>query len=288
MRDFNVQPQALALRVGLLVVAAVLLVFLSRQGWLRPVEDAVSYVAVPIQRALDSSTGAVAYVMGSFQETRNLREENEALRLDVEKLQRQVISLRGAEIENRTLREQLGYAQANTEWNFISAQVIGRDPTNLLDAIVIDVGQNEGLGVGMVVVTHRGVIGKVSRVNANSSNVQLITSPSSAVNTVVQGGARRTFGVVYGTPDGRLEMRYVLQTEELNERDIVVTSGIGGGLPKDFVVGRVMSVQQEDYEEFKTAAIKPYVDFSQIEHVMVVVNFVPMPLEERNFSGPPQ
>lgn len=288
MRDFNVQPQALAVRLGLLVVAAVLLVFLSRQGWLRPVEDAVSYVAVPMQRALNSTTGAAAYVLGSFQETRDLREENEALRLDVEKLQRQVISLRGAEIENRTLREHLGYVQANTEWNFISAQVIGRDPTNLLDAIIIDVGQNGGLKEGMVVVTHLGVIGKVTRVSAQSSNVQLITSPSSAVNAVVQGGVRRTFGIVYGTPDGRLEMRYVLQTEELNERDIVVTSGIGGGLPKDFVVGKVMSVQQEDYEEFQTAEIQPYVDFSQIEHVMVVANFVPLPLEERNFSGPPQ
>lgn len=288
MRDFNVQPQALAVRLGLLVVAAVLLVFLSRQGWLRPVEDAVSYVAVPMQRALDSTTGAAAYVLGSFQETRDLREENEALRLDVEKLQRQVISLRGAEIENRTLREHLGYVQANTEWNFISAQVIGRDPTNLLDAIIIDVGQNGGLKEGMVVVTHLGVIGKVTRVSAQSSNVQLITSPSSAVNAVVQGGVRRTFGIVYGTSDGRLEMRYVLQTEELNERDIVVTSGIGGGLPKDFVVGKVLSVQQEDYEEFQTAEIQPYVDFSQIEHVMVVANFVPLPLEERDFLGPPQ
>lgn len=285
MRDFNVQPQALALRLALLVIAAVLLVFLSRQGWLRPVENAVSYVAVPIQRALDSTTGAAAYVLGSFQETRNLREENAALRRDVENLFQEVVSLRGAKIENRTLREQLGYVQTTSEWDLLPAQVVGRDPTNLLDSIIIDRGSNGGLERGMVVVTHLGVVGKVTSVTSHWSKVQLITSPSMAVNAVVQGGPRRAFGIVYGTPDG-LQMRYILQTEELSEHDLIVTSGVGGGYPKDLVLGKVVNVQQEDYEVFQTAVIEPYVDFSQLEYVMVVANFVPLPLEERDITGP--
>lgn len=286
MRDFNTHPQALALRVGLLIVAAVLLVFVSRQGWLRPVESAVAFVAVPIQRALDSTTGAAAYVLGSFQETRNLRAENAALRRTVEELLPEVARLRGAEIENRALREQLGYVQTSSEWDFISAQVIGRDPTNLLDVIIIDRGSNVGIERGMVVVTHLGVIGKVTRVASHWSKVQLITSPSSVVNAVIQGGPRRAFGNVYGSPEGRLEMRYILQTEELNVRDLVVTSGLGGGLPKDFVVGKVVDVEQADYELYQTALVEPFVDFSQLEHVMVVANFVPLPLEEREFTAP--
>ena len=286
MRDFNTHPQALALRVGLLVVAAVLLVFLSRQGWLRPVESAVAFVAVPIQRALDSTTGAAAYVLGSFQETRNLRAENAALQRTVEELLPEVARLRGAEIENRTLREQLGYVQTNSEWDFISAQVIGRDATNLLDVIIIDRGSNVGIERGMVVVTHLGVVGKITRVTAHWSKVQLITSPSSVVNAVIQGGPRRAFGNVYGSPEGRLEMRFILQTEELNVRDLVVTSGLGGGLPRDFVIGQVVNVEEADYELYKTALVEPFVDFSQLEHVMVVANFVPLPLEERDFAGP--
>lgn len=286
MRDFNVQPQALALRVALLVVAAVLLVFLSRQGWLRPVESAVAFVAVPIQRALDNTSGGAAYVLGSFQETRNLRAENAALRRDVEKLYQEVVSLRGARIENRRLREQLKYVQTSTEWDLLPAEVIGRDPNNLLDSIIIDRGTSGGLEKGMVVVTHLGVVGKVTRVSSRWSKVQLITSPSMAVNGVVQGGTRRTFGIVYGTPEG-LQMRYILQTEELNDNDLIVTSGVGGGFPKDLVLGKVTIVQQEDYEVFQTAVIQPLVDFSQLEHVMVVANFVPLPLEEREYIGPP-
>lgn len=286
MRDLNTHPQALVMRLALLIVAAVVLVFLSRQGWLRPVENAVSFVAAPIQRALDTSTGAVAYVLGSFQETRNLREENAALRRTVEELLPEVARLRGAEIENRTLREHLGYAQTNSEWNLVSAQVIGRDATNLLDVIIIDRGSNSGLEKGMVVVTHLGVVGKITRVASHWSNVQLITSPSSVLNAVVQGGPRRAFGNVYGSPEGRLQMRYILQTEELNVDDLVVTSGLGGGLPKDFVIGRVVRVKQADYELYQTAEIEPFIDFSQLEHVMVVADFVPLPLEEREFSAP--
>jgi rod shape-determining protein MreC len=288
MRDFKSSPQALAVRLALLVVAAVVLVFLSRQGWLGPVESAVAYVAVPISRALDTTTGAASYVLGSLQETRNLREENAALRRTVEELLPEVAKLRGAEIENRTLREQLGYVQTNTEWKLVPAQVIGRDPTNLLDVIIIDRGSSGGMEAGMVVVTHLGVIGKITKVTSYWSKVRLITSPSSAVNVVVQGGTRRTFGIIYGTSDGRLEMRYILQTEELDNRDLVVTSGIGGGFPRNFVVGKVTDIQQEDYEVFQTALIDPFVDFSQIEHVMVVADFVPLPLEEREYLGPAQ
>ena len=286
MRDFNTHPQALALRLALLLVAAVLLVFLSRQGWLRPVESAVAFVTVPIQRALDTTTGAAAYVLGSFQETRNLREENAALRRTVEELLPEVARLRGAEIENRTLRQQLGYAQTNSEWHLLSAQVIGRDPTNLLDVILIDRGSSSGVEKGMVVVTHLGVVGRITGVASRWSKVQLITSPSSVVNAVVQGGPRRAFGNVYGSPEGRLQMRYILQTEELDVHDLVVTSGLGGSLPKDFVLGRVINVQQADYELYQTAEIEPFVDFSQLEHVMVVANFVPLPLEEREFPEP--
>ena len=285
MRDLNTRPQALVIRLALLIVAAVVLVFLSRQGWLRPVENAVSFVAAPIQRALDTSTGAAAYVLGSFQETRNLREENAALRRTVEELLPEVARLRGAEIENRTLREHLGYAQAHSDWNPVSAQVIGRDPTHLLDVIIIDRGSSNGLEKGMVVVTHLGVVGKITKVASHWSKVQLITSPSSVVNAVVQGGPRRAFGNVYGSPEGRLQMRYILQTEELDVHDLVVTSGLGGGLPKDLVIGRVVEVKQADYELYQTAEIEPFVDFSQLEHVMVVAEFVPLPLEEREFTG---
>ena len=285
MRDLNTRPQALVIRLALLIVAAVVLVFLSRQGWLRPVENAVSFVAAPIQRALDTSTGAVAYVLGSFQETRNLREENAALRRTVEELLPEVARLRGAEIENRTLREHLGYAQAHSDWNPVSAQVIGRDPTHLLDVIIIDRGSSNGLEKGMVVVTHLGVVGKITKVASHWSKVQLITSPSSVVNAVVQGGPRRAFGNVYGSSEGRLQMRYILQTEELDVHDLVVTSGLGGGLPKDLVIGRVVEVKQADYELYQTAEIEPFVDFSQLEHVMVVAEFVPLPLEEREFTG---
>ncbi len=285
MRDLNTRPQALVIRLALLIVAAVVLVFLSRQGWLRPVENAVSFVAAPIQRALDTSTGAAAYVLGSFQETRNLREENAALRRTVEELLPEVARLRGAEIENRTLREHLGYAQAHSDWNPVSAQVIGRDPTHLLDVIIIDRGSSNGLEKGMVVVTHLGVVGKITKVASHWSKVQLITSPSSVVNAVVQGGPRRAFGNVYGSSEGRLQMRYILQTEELDVHDLVVTSGLGGGLPKDLVIGRVVEVKQADYELYQTAEIEPFVDFSQLEHVMVVAEFVPLPLEEREFTG---
>jgi len=274
------------LRVVFLVSAAVLITFLSTRGWFQPVESAVGLVTMPLQRILDASGRAVSSVAGSFTETRDLRAENAALKKTVDELVREVVMLRGAELENRTLREQLGYVQSATEWRYLPAQVIGRDPTKVLEYIIIDRGSESGVREGMVVVTPRGLVGRVTRVTPHWAKVLLITSPSSAVNAVVQGGSQRAFGIIYGAADGRLQMRYILQTEEVRLRDLVVTSGMGGGLPRNLTIGQVINVQRADFQMFQTAEIEPFVDFAHLEHVLVIANFLPQPLEERDNRAP--
>ncbi len=268
-------------RLVLLILLALFVLFSSRQGWLAPLEDGVAAVVVPVQKALAGGSRAVAATLASLRETRNLRAENAALQRTVDELVREVVRLRAAELENRTLREQLGYVQTQVEWTFLPAQVIGRDPTGVLDYVLIDRGRRGGVQEGMVVVTPRGLVGRVTAAGAQWAKVLLITSPSSAVSTAVQGGARQAYGVAYGTPAGAIQMRYILQTEQVRLRDIVVTSGIGGGFPKDLIVGQVIHVERSDVAMFQTADLEPFVDLAHLEQVLVIGNFVPQPLEER-------
>ena len=63
-----------------------------------------------------------------------------------------------------------------------------------------------------------------------TSKVLLITDASSAVNAILQSS--RLNGVVRGTPSGDLVMDYIPQGEEFSVGEVVLTSGLGGRVPR--------------------------------------------------------
>jgi rod shape-determining protein MreC len=77
-------------------------------------------------------------------------------------------------------------------------------------------------------------------------------------------------------------MDYVAQQSEavVAVGDIVLTSGLGGVLPKGLVVGQVAEVERADYELFEPILVRPAVDFSRLELVLVLTEFDPEALEE--------
>jgi rod shape-determining protein MreC len=75
-------------------------------------------------------------------------------------------------------------------------------------------------------------------------------------------------------------MEYIPQEESINVGEIVLTSGLGGFVPKGLVVGQVTEVQQVDYALFQTAIVRPVVDFSRLELVLVITVFEQIPLDE--------
>ena len=66
------------------------------------------------------------------------------------------------------------------------------------------------------------------------------------------------------------------QDSKINNGDLVLTSGLGGNYPPDMLIGQVSGVRQRPVELFQTASVEPVVDFSQLEIVLVIVNFRPI------------
>jgi rod shape-determining protein MreC len=59
---------------------------------------------------------------------------------------------------------------------------------------------------------------------------------------------------------------------------LVLTSGLGGGFPADIPIGKVISVQKRDFAVFQQAVIQPSVDYANLEIVLVITNFRPIPV----------
>ncbi len=258
----------------LLLSLAVTGMILSRTGRLQPLENLVAQITHPIQQGLTLLTGGLTNVRGFFIDVEICRAENEELQAMVDRLIIENVRLREAEIENVTLREQLSFKQANPSFELLSAQVIGRDPTNLLDYLIIDRGIAEGVSVGMPVLTHRGLVGRISETSTHASKVLLITDVSSSVNALIQES--RATGVVQGRIGQSLVMRYIQQGEEIKVDDLVLTSGLGGSFPTRLIIGQVTEVRTSEVELFQEAEVRPAVNFAELEMLMVLTSFEPI------------
>jgi len=141
------------------------------------------------------------------------------------------------------------------------------------------VGSLQGVEIGMPVVSGgAGLVGRISQVGPRTSEVQLLTDTDSAVAALLQ--TSRVTGLVVGQPDSTLQMEYIPQEEQIDVGDIVLTSGLGGVLPKGLVIGQVTEVLQMDYALFQSATVRPAIDFSRLELVLVITEFEQIPVEE--------
>lgn len=262
------------------LAASIVILILGWTGALRPAENAVSFIIVPVQYAMGRLVDGIGSILSAPYDLQNLRAENRQLREQVDSLIYQVTLLREIEIENESLRELLDLKEKSPDIfgpdaDLLATQVIGRDPNNLLRYLMIDRGSKDGVQVGMSVITARGLVGQVREVGTNSAKVVLLTDPSSAVNALVQRS--RATGIVEGQTGPNLVMRYLPQSGEVAQPgDLVLTSGLGGQFPRRLLIGEIAEVRQSDVEMFQEARLVPAVDYDHLEMVFVVRHFTPI------------
>jgi rod shape-determining protein MreC len=253
------------------------LLLLSQGGLLQPVEDSLLRPLSTLQRWISLRYFAIRDMLGSPSDIASLRSRNAQLEAEVARLEREVISLREQLAETEVLAALLGYARSQPESRYMAADVIGRDTSPFLRSIWIGRGSDSGIIRGMPVLTDRGLVGRVVEVTASTARVRLITDPETAVNVQLQDS--RADGVLTPQLSGELWVDLIDQDEEISPGELVLTSGLGGGYPPGIPVGQVISVRKRDYELFQQAVIQPSVDFDQLEIVLVITNFRPLPVE---------
>ena len=249
---------------------------------LQPAENLALRLIIPLQSGISSITTAFSNALQSVQDLGELRHRNERLQSLVNKLMVENVRLKEIEAENKALLQLLDFTQANPSYEYQAAEVIGRDPSNLLRCIFINAGARHGLEQGMPVVTERGLVGRVTEVSVDAAEVLLITDVSSSVNALIQGS--RAIGIIEGQVGGGLIMKYIPQGEVIQVGDMVITSGLGGNFPKKLVIGQITAVLQWDFEMFQQAEVRPAVDFNKLESVLVITNFQPIDFLNREWG----
>jgi len=259
----------------ILFFLALLGFILHRVGWLDPVENLVVRISTPAQKAVTSVIVWAGDLAQAGRDLQGLREQNEVLEAENARLLLENVRLREVLVEATQCRDLLSFAQAQPAFDVagahITARVIGLDPSNLERYVLLDVGTESGVEKNMPVVTERGLVGRVAKVGAGWSRVLLITDASSSINALTQ--STRASGLVQGQPDGSLLMRDIPQADSVSVGDTVFTSGLGGNLPRQILIGQITGVLRKDSDLYQSATVEPTVDFSHLESVLVVTGF---------------
>lgn len=281
MRNSNPRGWTVAdfvVRLVILALTAVLLLTLQQTGRLGSLESLVSLAITPGQSGLAVLTNRISGSLTTLRDFRALQQRVAELERVNQSLIFETLRLTEVERENQQLRELLGFAQTHASFELrsgqIIARVIGHGSNNFLNFVMVDLGAQHGIKIGMPVLNAQGLVGRINSVTDTTAQVLLVTDPSSIVNAILQ--ASRLTGVVGGVPGSDPVMGFIPQGSNVGVGEVVLTSGLGGNFPKGIPIGQVVEVRQQDFEVFQEAVVRPLVNFGRLEFVMIVTNFDPL------------
>ncbi len=275
------------------LILSILFLALHETRLLAPVERGLQVVLAPLQRAATALVRNIGDLSQTVRQVRELRARVAELEDQVNALTIENVRLREYEAEVVQLRGLLGFVEANPTWAFLGADVVGRsacinapcgdvvgqEPNPYLRYITINVGQADGVAVGMPVVTGGAVlVGRIAEVGLHTSKVRLVTDTGHSVAAILQQS--RATGLLVGQADGSLRMLYIPQEDTVQVGDVVLTSGLGGAFPRGLVLGQVAQVVRQDFALFQEAIVNPAVDYRRVELTLVVTSFQPLVQEE--------
>ena len=258
--------------VALFLASLLILVFRSTDV-MRGVGIVGTQALVPVQRILAETGVTTNRFFQAIGEIDRIRGENADLRATNDRLTLENARLAEAAIAARQ-GAALEAAQRALAYKTIAAPVIARDPSGVLKTIVIGAGTDQGVRTDQVVLSEKGVVGRVSEVGSNYAKVLLITDSASSVSALVQSS--RASGIVRGQYGDTLVMEWILQSDPVKQGDVIVTAGLGLGnelrslYPKGLVIGTVVDVTKAEVSAYQRAVVAPAVDLRKLENVLVV------------------
>jgi rod shape-determining protein MreC len=266
--------------LAVLVLASLTAVTVDYQGGaespLQPARDALGNLLGPVQEA-------TAVVARPLQEVPGFFESNKSLRDDLTKLQAENANLRSQLATTSELRyraaelDGLLAGSKSADLALVPARVVTMGPGQSFSrTVTIDAGTSSGIHPDMTVLNNDGLVGRVVRATRGSATVLLLVDQESVVGARLGSNAEVGFLRGRGTMDGdgRLDLDLVDNVETPGKDDVVVTFGSRNGSPyvAGIPIGTVEAVFSSPRDQAKHAVIDPFVDFSSLDLVGVVVN----------------
>ena len=284
-------PLKRRLIVGLLVLASLAMITVyfreSPNGGLHDAQSAASSALRPFEIAASRVARPFEDAYGWTADLFHAKSENEKLRQQVKDLQQRTILTSEAVEERNALRRLLrvkrSAAYEDLARTAVTAEVVSNPVSQFDQTMVIASGRNDGIRVYDAVITDRGLVGQVSKALRNTALVTLLTDPETAVTA--KDSRTGAIGLVQHSqgPEDLLFLDRVGKDKRVDRGDLVVTAGKQSGkklssfYPRGIPIGQVTKVGQTDVDPFQDVQVMPFVDFTSLDYVLVLVSPEPRP-----------
>ncbi len=250
------------------VLSALLVVADAKFDFVSPVRQTLSTALAPVQWLVSAPGDIVEWTEDTVKSRDQLQAENAALknRLFILEAKSQRLSSLSAEV-NR-LRELLN-ASSFVDDSVLVSEIIGINPDPYLHEVVVNKGFEDGIFVGQPVLDSYGLVGQVTQVAPLTSRVLLISDHNHAVPIQVNRNGVRGILVGIGVLD-QLELVNIPDTADIQEGDLLVSSGLGGKFPPGYPVARVNSITHDPGEPFAKIEAEPLAELNRSRHILMV------------------
>jgi len=235
----------------------------------------IGVVLYPLQQLADAPGQAASRIGSFFVSQSYLQRENDRLAHENFLQAGQLQSQQALIAENRHLRQLLEMKERAEQSSTVAEILyVGRDPFSR--KVVIDKGSSQGIEEGAAVVDDTGLIGQVARALPWTAEIALISDRAQVVPVqVVRNGLRAAvFGVGY---DGALDLRFMPVNTDVENGDLLVTSGIDGVYPAGLPVALVSNIERNAAYPFAKITCTPAAGPNRHRQVLVMSRLAPLP-----------
>jgi len=272
---FNRGPSPVVRLVFFTVLSLLLLFVDARYRYLESTRSALSVLVSPIQR-LATMPGVLWQQAGEFFVTqRSLVKESDALRLLHQRDAAQLLQLQALQLENQQLRN-LAALPPRATFSTQVAEVVYAERDVFKRKVLVDKGADAHLQLGQVVMDDNGIVGQITRVYPWLSEVTLVTEKDHAVPVQVLRNGLRT--IVFGAGDtSQLSLRYMPVSSDIQNGDVLVTSGIDGIYPQGIPVAKVDKIERDPAYPFARITCLPVAGVDNHRHLMILSSLPKLP-----------
>ena len=193
--------------------------------------------------------------------------ENYVLKTKISELENELFIREEMRKENQRLKGLFDYEKENFDSKIV-ARVISWSSSSEFRVLRINKGSKHGISIQFPVITPAGLVGYVYRVTDNFSDILTIEDSNNRVDGMLE--RTRGQGILEGSTEGIVTLKYIPKSEPVIIHDLVVTSGLGNIYPKGIKIGTVSRIEKDSYGVTQSIEIKPSVTFDKLEEVIVL------------------
>ena len=267
---FKILILLLSLLLGIMIYVAV-------AGGVASIPEVVlGTITKPFVQLSNSVSSGVSSVIDTWVNADKHKKENEELKEKLTSIFENIIDYETVTEENKQLHEILNLKKSNTDLVFSPpSNIIARNANDPYKGFTINKGSMDGIKLYDPVVTTLGLVGRITEIAPSYAKVSTVYSPKVKIGVISQRG--KVTGIIENTIDYSMKnqvlMTNILNDADIQEKDLIITSGQGGVFPANQIIGEVVEIHNDSSGLYKNAVLQPVTIPDKLLNVFCITDF---------------